>query len=57
MVKIVANEMQASRRGSKRGHRWGVYRGCIPPPDLKRCWHLISLKINAKIFLYCTLKI
>jgi len=31
-------------------------RGCIPPTRPKEVltWHLISLKIIAKIFLYCT---
>ena len=41
---------------SRRGHRAGV-QGMHPPTRPKRMlkWHLISLNIVAKIFLYCTL--
>jgi len=37
----------------------GGCRGCIPPPDLNRCWHdtWFHWKSSTKIFLYCTLKI
>jgi len=35
----------------------GGCRGCIPSPDLKRCWHYtwFHWKSSPKIFLYCTL--
>jgi len=41
---------------SRRGHRGGM-QGMYPPTRPKEVltWYLISLKIIAKIFLYCTL--
>jgi len=35
----------------------GGCRGCIPPPDPKRCWHdtWFHWESSPKIFLYCTL--